>query len=64
MDFPQNAAMNAADAHAVHPLDVLVQAVAGDIAIHPVPPHTGTRLLGRILKSVSQIVSHQRTGDG
>ena len=40
---------------AVHPLQVFLDAILGDIAVHPVPPHTRSRLLGRVGKLLLQV---------
>jgi len=35
----------------MHPVEVEADAFLGDIAVHPVPPHSWPRTVGRILES-------------
>ena len=46
----------AAYADTVHPFDILADAVFGDVAIHPVPPHARTSLLRWSLETLEQVL--------
>ena len=54
--------VHAADAHTMHPLEVFADAVAGDVAVHPVPPHTWTRFLRRCEEVFPKVLC--RSGGG
>ena len=46
--------LKARQSHAVHPVQVQLDAFLGDVAVHPVPPHAWAGALRRILKSALQ----------
>ena len=48
------------DACPMHPHQVLVDTILGDVTIHPVPPHTRTRLLWRVLEIIQQLLVELR----
>ena len=54
---------DAAHAHAMHPLEIELDAFRGDVAVHPVPPHAGARFVGGIEKAAQQEVG-LRSGAG
>ncbi len=41
---------------AMHPLEVELDAILADVAIHPMPPDTGAGTRGRVLKSALQLI--------
>ena len=43
--------LKARQADAMHPVEIELDALLGDVAVHPVPPHAGTSALGRILET-------------
>ena len=56
--------MHTAQADAVHPLQVLLQAVLGDVPVHPMPPHAGAGGLGRIRPALFQLGGRGREAPG
>src|ERR1022692_1408633 len=46
-----------ADAHALHPLEVGLNALFGDVAVHPMPPDPRFGAIRRILKAAPQRVA-------
>jgi hypothetical protein len=56
--------LHAADAHARHPLEILVDPFLRDIAVHPMPPDAWPGALWRVAEAVGQFVGEQRAGEG
>ncbi len=56
--------LHAADSHPVHPLEVLVDPLLGNVAIGPVPPGPGLGRVGRILESLGQGINRTLGGGG
>jgi hypothetical protein len=46
--------LEAAEADAVHPFEVELDAFFGDVAVHPVPPNSRLGRIGRTLESFFQ----------
>ena len=45
---------HAAQANPVHPLQIEIDSLDGNVSVHPVPPHTRPRAVGRVKESIEQ----------
>jgi len=48
--------VEAADADAVHPVEIEIDALLGDVAVHPVPPDAGAGGVGWVEKALGKRV--------
>ena len=56
--------LDPANAHARHPVEILVDPVLRHVAVHPVPPDARARRLGRVDEAIGQIVGQRWRGKG
>ncbi len=56
--------LDAADSHARHPIEILVDPFLCDVAVHPVPPDARPGALRWVMEAVREIIRQQRTGEG